>query len=155
MLGVLARGQERGLLCISWDTGFAFPQMLVAGPWEREEERERKSVMIAVSVFTGRWLCSIKSKSAAEWNKMCQNMSLCTLFTDAHPLVFLCFPHLAVCDSAAAGFGPVCLNLVSQSRQCHWKSDNISAPSRRNLVSPYCGIEFIFFRNQYNWSPFR
>lgn len=140
MLGVLAWGKREGC-CAQAEilvSDLHFPSV------SSRSMREMKSVMIVLSAFTGRWVCShslvIQKKhewshvdtnwmgsSRAELSRMCQNVSL---FTGPHPPIFLCFPHSGVSDSAPAGFCPVCLaNLVSQSRQCHWRSNNIQYKS--------------------------
>lgn len=72
----------------------------------------------------------------------CHVFSLCLLVLIS---LSLCFPHSKVSDSVPASFGSVCLaNLVSQSRQCHWRSvwkpntctrPNPSGPTVNNLTT--------------------
>lgn len=74
----------------------------------------------------------------------CHVFSLCLLVLISLSLT-LCFPHSKVSDSVPASFGSVCLaNLVSQSRQCHWRSvwkpntctrPNPSGPTVNNLTT--------------------
>lgn len=86
--------------------------------------REMKSLMILFTV------------------SCCHVFSLCLLVLIS---LSLCFPHSKVSDSVPASFGSVCLaNLVSQSRQCHWRSvwkpntctrPNPSGPTVNNLTT--------------------
>lgn len=100
--------------------------------------REMKSLMILFTAFKWRWHCITKKNEV-------MLSCLFTLFTGPHLSLSLCFPHSKVSDSVPASFGSVCLaNLVSQSRQCHWRSvwkpntctrPNPSGPTVNNLTT--------------------
>lgn len=82
--------------------------------------RDAESVMIRHKAFEGTLQTFFSN------TKRVTLLCPLTLLTGTHLPASLCFPHSGVSDSAPASFGPVCLaNLVSQLRQCQWRSNNI------------------------------
>lgn len=125
MSGDLARGKKEG--CCAQATILVshlhFPNV------SSRSMREIMSVMIFCIAFKCRWLFSLFSNTKKhELSHVV--MCFCSVYSSSSTHLSLCFPRLRVSDYALCSFGPVCLaNLVSQCRQCHWRSNNIQYKS--------------------------